>query len=268
MIGNIEAQPQITCGAHQIKITGFDKAGSISCPSAPGGTCTDVTILTGTYEFDFTINKPVYAISSINGSLAGTNFSGSITLNNTTAFATSGDIKVNFYCRDAAGNPTNTLFGTATISAVAANSTSTQNYSFTPIAGASCATGMYYAIIEQSNNCICSSSNGSNVLTSCYKPGVLTGTTSPTNHGITALGRAGSTNGNWPMVRNGAWTVLEAKTKGFVVNRVAFTSAGNPVGIGTANFVEGMMVYDTTNNCLKIYNGTIWSCYTTPACPD
>ena len=36
-----------------------------------------------------------------------------------------------------------------------------------------------------------------------------------TNHGITALGRAGADNNNWPMVRKGAWTVLEAKTKGF-----------------------------------------------------
>ena len=74
-------------------------------------------------------------------------------------------------------------------------------------------------------------------------------------------GRAGADNSNWPMVRQSAWTVLEAKTKGFVVNRVA-----NPT-TDIANPVEGMMVFDTTAQCLKIYNGTVWSCYSTPACP-
>ncbi len=102
----------------------------------------------------------------------------------------------------------------------------------------------------------------------CYKfPTTNTGVNVPTKHGITALSRAGEANGNWPMVRQSSWTTLEAKTKGFVVNRVEFDTTGKPVGISTANYVEGMMVYDTTNNCLKIYNGTIWSCYSTPACP-
>ena len=96
----------------------------------------------------------------------------------------------------------------------------------------------------------------------CYKlPNTNAGVTVPSNHGITALGRAGADNSNWPMVRQSAWTVLEAKTKGFVVNRVA-----NPT-TDIANPVEGMMVFDTTAQCLKIYNGTVWSCYSTPACP-
>lgn len=95
----------------------------------------------------------------------------------------------------------------------------------------------------------------------CYKPAQTSGAILDTNHGITALGRAGADNSNWPMVRKGAWTVLEAKTKGFVVNRVA-----NPA-TDIANPVEGMMVFDTTAQCLKIYNGTVWSCYSTPACP-
>ena len=96
----------------------------------------------------------------------------------------------------------------------------------------------------------------------CNKlPVTNAGTQLPSNHGITALGRAGADNSNWPMVRQSAWTVLEAKTKGFVVNRVA-----NPA-TDIANPVEGMMVFDTTAQCLKIYNGTVWSCYSTPACP-
>ena len=107
------------------------------------------------------------------------------------------------------------------------------------------------------------------ILPYCYKPAATSGTVLETKHGITALGRAGSGDADkWPMVRKGAWTALEAKTKGFVPNRLAFDASGNPISITSSNFVEGMMVYDTTNNCLKIYDGTAWKCYTTQTCPD
>jgi hypothetical protein len=105
----------------------------------------------------------------------------------------------------------------------------------------------------------------------CYKPGILTGNALDSKHGITALGRAGSSGDNWPMVRKGAWTVLEANTKGFAINRLTITQIN---AIPTANLVEGMMVYDTTNKCLKVYttenNGAtfVWKCLTTQACPD
>ncbi|SDF20488.1 hypothetical protein SAMN05421825_1292 [Epilithonimonas hungarica] len=108
----------------------------------------------------------------------------------------------------------------------------------------------------------------------CYKSGATTGgATLDGKVGISALSRAGADNPDqWPMLRKGAWLVLEAKTKGFVPNRTAFDASNNPVGIAPANFVEGMMVYDTTNKCLKIYtnNGTAWGwyCMTTQACPD
>lgn len=110
----------------------------------------------------------------------------------------------------------------------------------------------------------------------CYKKPVLdAGTTIPVQHGITALSRANSGIAEWPVVRQSAWTVLEANTKGFVVNRLAFEDADanastptTPVGIPAANYVEGMMVYDTVANCLKVYNGIIWNCYSTQACPQ
>ncbi|MFP3681486.1 hypothetical protein SB725_30870, partial [Pseudomonas sp. SIMBA_041] len=68
--------------------------------------------------------------------------------------------------------------------------------------------------------------------------------------------------------------VLEARTKGFVLNRVAFDASGNPIGIPASNFVEGMMVYDVTNKCLKLYTSTDggntfnWKCLTSQTCPD
>jgi hypothetical protein len=100
----------------------------------------------------------------------------------------------------------------------------------------------------------------------CYRPATTVGSSLPTNYGITALGRAGLGNGNWPMVRNGAWTALEAKTKGFVINRIPTTAAVNAI----PNPVEGMMVYDAEADCLKINtNGTStgWKCFNTQTCP-
>ncbi|MBV8326658.1 hypothetical protein [Chryseobacterium sp.] len=98
------------------------------------------------------------------------------------------------------------------------------------------------------------SSQNINACSNCYKPGLLVGTSSDTKLGITALGRAGVGNpDNWPMVRKGGWMALEAKTKGVVLNRVTFDTLGNPIGISPSDFIEGMTVYDTTNNVIKIY---------------
>ena len=102
----------------------------------------------------------------------------------------------------------------------------------------------------------------------CYKPAQTTGTALDTNHGITALGRAGADNSNWPMVRKGAWTVLEAKTKGFVINRLTNDQIN---AIPSADLREGMMVYNITQDCLQInIDGTAtgWKCFNTQTCPD
>ena len=107
--------------------------------------------------------------------------------------------------------------------------------------------------------------------TYCYKPAATdAGNTYPSKHGITALGRAGADDSNWPMVRQSAWTVLESKEKGFVINRVSTTA--NLANI--TNPVEGMMVYDEEADCLKIYTlkegdaAMAWHCFVTPACPQ
>lgn len=114
----------------------------------------------------------------------------------------------------------------------------------------------------------------------CYKEPITTATRNqPVKHGITALNRAGSGSTEWPTVRQGAWTVLEAKTKGFVINRTTFVDEdSNPAtpptpptsAIPAANYVEGMIMYDNGVHCLKVYTGAAngWQCYNTQACPD
>ena len=95
----------------------------------------------------------------------------------------------------------------------------------------------------------------------CYNNPATTTAGVATKHGITLLQRAGSDNGNWPMIRTSAHTVLESNTKGFVITRMTPTQISGLTG------QEGMMVYDTVNKCLKIYSDGAWSCFTTPTCP-
>jgi len=117
----------------------------------------------------------------------------------------------------------------------------------------------------------------------CYKPGLnIGGDILDTKVGITSLNRAGTEDpDNWPMIRKGGWMVLESKTKGFVPNRVAFTDEDSnpttpevPIGIPSTDFVEGMMVYDTSNKCMKLYtskDGGItyaWYCISYQSCPN
>ncbi|QQV02422.1 MULTISPECIES: beta strand repeat-containing protein [Chryseobacterium] len=104
----------------------------------------------------------------------------------------------------------------------------------------------------------------------CYEdPALVAGATYPVKHGITVLGRAGAENGNWPMLRNSAYTALEGKTKGLVITR------NNSPETTIAIPVVGMMVFDTDENagagCLKIYTGSGagegWKCFSTQGCP-
>ncbi|HCM35929.1 DUF11 domain-containing protein [Chryseobacterium sp.] len=97
----------------------------------------------------------------------------------------------------------------------------------------------------------------------CYRDPVTTGTTAGTKVGITLLKRAGTDNAdNWPMVRKGGHIALESNTQGFVVTRIAKADLGNITAPQ-----EGMMMYDTTDKCLKIYSDGLWKCFSTPACP-
>jgi len=68
---------------------------------------------------------------------------------------------------------------------------------------------------------------------------------------VTTLQRPDKT---WIPNRGNAFVVLESKTKGLVITRLT------TVQIERLSPVEGMLVYDTTINCLKMYNGTKWGC--------
>lgn len=94
-----------------------------------------------------------------------------------------------------------------------------------------------------------------------------------TKHGITLLQRAGGdtsdTSTDWPMSRKSGHTVLESNTKGFIITRMTTDELSN-----IEEPLDGMLIYDTTEGCLKIYTvddeddtNSAWKCYDTASCP-
>ncbi|UTX48890.1 hypothetical protein [Chryseobacterium sp. MA9] len=155
--------------------------------------------------------------------------------------------------------------------------------SYNPPASSAAGTDYYYAVITNGAGSVKSAVvkvvNENCDSAPCYKPSAVSSPGKPaliSLTGISSLKRTGlqSIQDNWPAVRKGAWLVLESQTKGFILNKVDFDASGNPVGIPPQNFVEGMAVYDRTNQCLKLYTtqnlGVTygWYCMATQACPE
>lgn len=97
---------------------------------------------------------------------------------------------------------------------------------------------------------------------SCYYPG-LPGKVVKKNSDfvlMTTLDRSGGVTVTSENIN--AILYLESKTKGFVPTRLSENQINT-----LANPIAGMMVYDTTNKCMKLYNGKLWSCIV-QSCPD
>ena len=95
----------------------------------------------------------------------------------------------------------------------------------------------------------CADKNG-DFTTECVKIANTSSVGDPSKIGISTYK---NNNVNWPSnIPNGA-IVLSSKEKGFVISRVLNTDQ-----IKTP--VEGMLIYDQTDLCIKLYNGTTWHC--------
>lgn len=110
----------------------------------------------------------------------------------------------------------------------------------------------------------------------CFLP-ALNGIGKSTNLGISSIIR--EEKNEWPKNIKGGWLVLESSNKAFIPNRIKFNAANKPVSddnltLVLTNPVEGMMVYDVTNDCLKVYttkdNGNTydWYCMNNSTCPN
>lgn len=113
------------------------------------------------------------------------------------------------------------------------------------------------AVINDHNNPL--------VCKTCFRPGTFEqGNGLATNVGISSL-RQNNSDG-WPQVREGAWIALESQTKGFVPNRLTTVQIS---AIPASDLVEGMMVYNITEDCLQVNtDGTAggWTCMNEQYC--
>lgn len=87
----------------------------------------------------------------------------------------------------------------------------------------------------------------------CVQEPNKTGNTIQSNIGITSQQK---TLANWPQNINGGNLVLESKEKGFVIPRISSVNTT----FKKTDLVEGMLIYDKDEKCLKLYNGEIWNC--------
>lgn len=116
-------------------------------------------------------------------------------------------------------------------------------------------TGSYYAYYyDSANNCYSPASAKVNILIQdckCRKSPV-TGTP----NGYTKVGISTQANkvSNWPENVANGFIAMESTNKGFVITRTTSASITTPI--------RGMLIYDTGDNCFKVYNGTTWHCLT------
>lgn len=83
----------------------------------------------------------------------------------------------------------------------------------------------------------------------CVKPGTLGTPKGVSQNGISTKRIQDSA---WPKSIPNGFIALESSEKGMVITRTTSTKIKAPI--------EGMLIYDTQDNCVKLYNGTTWSC--------
>ena len=126
----------------------------------------------------------------------------------------------------------------------------TNSYTLNPTTDSDSA--IYYVIITFPGGCSVSSNQLTSDICPCPKPGATGTPDSYTDLGISVKDK--NTTPNWPKDIPNGFITMESNAKGFVVTRMETpeTSIANPK--------PGMLVYDTTDDCLKLYNGSSWKC--------
>lgn len=119
-----------------------------------------------------------------------------------------------------------------------------------PIIGTSPAE--YSIIVTTPGGCTINSNFVKSGTCPCSKPGTTGTPNSGTKFGISIRNVRSSS--NWPQDVNNGFIALEGNSKGLVITRISSpeTAITQPV--------EGMIVYDTDDSCIKLYNGTSWNC--------
>lgn len=101
-----------------------------------------------------------------------------------------------------------------------------------------------------------------NTVNGCFcvqLPSITTGG-QPSMTGVSSIQTTGVP-GAWLNNIPNAYLAIESTNSGFVITRVSHVSqTPDPINDAIANPVEGMLVYDIQDQCVKLFNGTIWKC--------
>ncbi|MCB9202708.1 MAG: IgGFc-binding protein [Flavobacteriales bacterium] len=109
--------------------------------------------------------------------------------------------------------------------------------------------GTYNVILTFPGGCEVSSNFVTSIKCPCKKSGLLGTPTEFTDVAISTREQSS----NWPKNIPNSFLTIDSQNKGFVITRHS-----NPdTEINDAQ--EGMLIFDTTESCLKIYDGTSWS---------
>lgn len=112
----------------------------------------------------------------------------------------------------------------------------------------------YYVIVTFPGGCTIRSNELTSEICPCPKPGATGTPDSYTDIGIST--RDIRSTSNWPKDIPNGFITMESNNKGFVITRMESPETTIPASDATA----GMLVYDTRQNCLKLFNGTSWKC--------
>ncbi|WP_082140541.1 DUF11 domain-containing protein [Chryseobacterium sp. FH2] len=133
------------------------------------------------------------------------------------------------------------------------NTNTSATMAYTDVDGSKYFSNMASVTVDPQSECGASNSVSSHLLkvlecTYCTKDPNTSPADMITKIGITIQAKQNGWPENLP---NGA-VALESKTRGFVITRSQSSLIANPV--------EGMLIYDTVDKCMKLYNGTGWNC--------
>jgi len=160
---DVRANVSVSCDNNTIALRTEEGIPVIICPTAPGGVCASVGVITGSANTALTVDRPSLNFTALTGNVTSKSpgkpesYSVNFSVNNagTANMTVSNPLTVDFYCADGGGNPTGDLLSTYT-SPVSLPIGGTFSATYTFKANGCSPAGNLAAVISKGSNCICS----------------------------------------------------------------------------------------------------------------
>jgi gliding motility-associated-like protein len=152
-----------SCDLSTVLLRTEDIVTGVVCPTAPGGVCASIGVVTGTGSVNLKIDRPTLSFTSLTGKVTPASLGVPVTYNidftisntGSAGLITTNPLIVDFYCADGAGNPIGNVLSTYTsATTLPIGGTFKANHTFK--ADGCSPAGNLVAVISKSSNCICS----------------------------------------------------------------------------------------------------------------